>query len=402
MKRCLLWILLTLLAPPVFAHSASTSYLAIEPATGREVAFTWRIALRDVDALLDLDADGDGRLTWGEVDDRARDITPLARRALALAVPGTDGACTTSFGPAQWQHIDGGGFLVLAGRALCPAPVGRVQLIYRLFAGIDPSHRALVRLPGSAQPASLAPESSLAFAANSAATGEATAHSFGAMFADGVRHILSGLDHLLFLVALMLPAVVERREQRWTARADLRAALAHVAWIATAFTIAHSITLALASFGVVRVPASVIEPLIAATVLATALNNLWPVVATGVRRVRLRPDPWIRLCRGAGAAWPAGFRTGARAARLQPGRGRWAVDHRRAVLRAAGTGAPLARVSALDPRRRLGRAGAARLRVDRRASLSGRDPACLTRQTQGKRHVVGSTAPEFESARLAA
>jgi hypothetical protein len=100
------------------------------------------------------------------------------------------------------------------------------------------------------------------------------------MFSDGVGHILGGLDHLLFLVALMLPAVVERRGGRWAARNDLRAALLQVVWIATAFTVAHSITLGLASFGLVRVPASIIEPLIAATVLATALNNLWPIVTT--------------------------------------------------------------------------------------------------------------------------
>lgn len=281
MKRFLLWFLLTVLpSAPVFAHSASTSYLAIEPPSGREVAFAWRIALRDVDALLDLDADGDGRLTWGEVDDRATDIAHLARRSLALSTSDADRACTTSFDPPLWQRIDGSGFVVLSGRALCPALTGRVRLTYRLFAGLDPSHRGFVRLPGSAQPASLAPGASLTFAANIAASAaaEAAAHRFGAMFADGVRHIPGGLDHLLFLVALMLPAVVERRDRRWAARADLRAVLAQVAWIATAFTIAHSITLGLASFGVLRVPASVIEPLIAATVLATALNNLWPVV----------------------------------------------------------------------------------------------------------------------------
>jgi hydrogenase/urease accessory protein HupE len=100
----------------------------------------------------------------------------------------------------------------------------------------------------------------------------------GAIFANGVLHILGGLDHLLFLVALVLPAVVERRDRRWIARLDLRAALLQVAWIATAFTAAHSITLGLASFGLVRLPASVIEPLIAVTVLAAALNNLWPLV----------------------------------------------------------------------------------------------------------------------------
>jgi hypothetical protein len=282
MKRFLLWLVLSVLAPsaPVFAHSASSSYLAIDPPLGREVAFTWRIALRDVDALLDLDADRNGRLTWAEVDDRMPDILHLARGSLALSTADTEEACATSFGPPRWQRLDDGGLLVLPGRARCPAHAGRVQLVYRLFAGVDPTHRALVSVPGATQPISLAPEATLSLAANGCGNYPAAAERFSAMFADGVRHILGGLDHLLFLIALMLPAVVERRDSRWTARLDLRAALVQVAWIATAFTIAHSITLGLASFGVLRVPASVIEPLIAATVLAAALNNLWPVVTT--------------------------------------------------------------------------------------------------------------------------
>jgi hypothetical protein len=283
MKRFLLGLVLSVLAPsaPVFAHSASSSYLAIDPPLGREVAFTWRIALRDLDALLDLDADGDGRLTWAEVDDRVPDILQLARGSLALSTSDTEESCTTSFDAPGWQRLDDGGLLVLPGHARCPAQAGRVQLVYRLFAGVDPTHRALVSVPGATQPISLAPEATLSLAASgAAATGEAAAQRFGAMFTDGVRHILGGLDHLLFLIALMLPTVVERRDSRWTARLDLRAALVQVAWIATAFTIAHSITLGLASFGVLRVPAPVIEPLIAATVLAAALNNLWTVVTT--------------------------------------------------------------------------------------------------------------------------
>ncbi len=96
--------------------------------------------------------------------------------------------------------------------------------------------------------------------------------------APAIGHILSGIDHLLFLVALMLPAVVTRRDGAWAARDDRRAALMQVVWIATAFTLAHSLTLAVATLGWLRVAPAVIEPLVALTVLAAALNNLKPVV----------------------------------------------------------------------------------------------------------------------------
>ena len=279
--RAALALVVALLAAPALAHSSSTSYLQIDAAGDGALPFTWRLSLRDADALLDLDADADGRLTWGEVEDRAPQILQLAGQAITLGTAA--GRCATRLETPRWQQIDGNGHLVLAGRAACPAAGDRVQLDYRLFAGIDASHRALVRVPGSPAPASLAPGGTLDFAASGAGAAPDAAPAgarFAAMASDGVLHILGGLDHLLFLVALMLPAVLERRERRWVARADLRSALLQVAWIATAFTVAHSITLGLASFGVLRVPARIIEPLIAATVLATALNNLWPLVTT--------------------------------------------------------------------------------------------------------------------------
>jgi len=280
MWRQLLVMLALLGANAVHAHSASTSYLKIEAARGNEVPLAWRIALRDVDALLDLDVDRDGKLTWGEVDDRASEITQLAARSLEARTG--NGTCPPVWGAPRLETIDGTGYLHLAGRARCATPPARVEVQYRLFAGIDPSHRALVTTPDTTRPALVAPNGRLPVQFTAQAWRDtAPEHGgIGAMFEDGVLHILGGFDHMLFLVALMLPAVVERRNGRWVARAGVRGALVQVAWIATAFTLAHSITLALASFNLVRVPARVIEPLIAATVLATALNNLWPVVTT--------------------------------------------------------------------------------------------------------------------------
>ena len=77
---------------------------------------------------------------------------------------------------------------------------------------------------------------------------------------------------------LAAAAVLQRCDGGWIARENVGSALVTVIWIATAFTVAHSLTLGLAAFGVVRIPASVIEPLIALTILFTALNNVWPVV----------------------------------------------------------------------------------------------------------------------------
>ena len=74
----------------------------------------------------------------------------------------------------------------------------------------------------------------------------------------GIHHIFLGPDHILFIVGLLL----------------LGGTLARVLRVATAFTLAHSITLALAVLGVVRLPGRVIEPLIALSVVYVGFENL--------------------------------------------------------------------------------------------------------------------------------
>jgi hydrogenase/urease accessory protein HupE len=82
----------------------------------------------------------------------------------------------------------------------------------------------------------------------------------------GVEHIIGGIDHLLFLLALLA----------------LSTSLWQTVKIVTAFTVAHSITLSLAVLGVVDVPSSIVEPLIAASIVWVAVENL--VAPTGAGR----------------------------------------------------------------------------------------------------------------------
>jgi hypothetical protein len=82
-----------------------------------------------------------------------------------------------------------------------------------------------------------------------------------------VHHILTGYDHLLFLLCLLLPAVLGSGTVAWR----------RVAGIVTLFTLAHSTTLALAALGHVRAPPALVEPAIALTIALAALDNLVPL-----------------------------------------------------------------------------------------------------------------------------
>jgi len=96
-----------------------------------------------------------------------------------------------------------------------------------------------------------------------------------------VWHIWLGYDHILFLVSLLLPAVLVRREGRWQSVPDFSGAFWDVARVVTAFTLAHSITLTLAALGVVALPSRWVESAIALSVVLAALNNVFPIVERG-------------------------------------------------------------------------------------------------------------------------
>ena len=91
---------------------------------------------------------------------------------------------------------------------------------------------------------------------------------FAAMFRLGLRHIAEGNDHILLLLALILPAPLMAEGGRWGGYAGGRTALRRIVKVVTAFTIGHSITLVLAQhWGVALLPAAVVESAIAVSIL---------------------------------------------------------------------------------------------------------------------------------------
>ncbi len=93
---------------------------------------------------------------------------------------------------------------------------------------------------------------------------------------QGIVHIGIGLDHILFIVVLLLSAVVKNQGGRWVPVDGIKAAFINTLKIVTIFTVAHSITLTLAALDLVNVPAAIVETIIALSIIAMALKNLFP------------------------------------------------------------------------------------------------------------------------------
>jgi hypothetical protein len=100
---------------------------------------------------------------------------------------------------------------------------------------------------------------------------------FASLFQLGMRHIGKGTDHLLFLLTLLLPAPLFVTGSCWAGVAAVRQSVLRILKIVTAFTVAHSITLALATLGLVHVLSRPVEVLIAISILVSAIHATRPL-----------------------------------------------------------------------------------------------------------------------------
>jgi hypothetical protein len=275
--RCCAALLAAWLCCPTLAlaHKSSDSYLHLRADQGTVPQLQWDIALRDLDVVLGLDADGDGQLRWGEVRARQRDIVAYAFEHLQLE---RNKIACNPVAPRLLldEHTDGA-YAVLQAEIHCPDGLWPQQIAYRLFAGVDSGHRGLLNATQGAATvvAVLGGDATTIDIDFAPRTGWRRLSSFAA---TGVRHVWSGLDHLSFLLSLLLPAVLLRVGRRWLPQTGLRPAFIEVCKIVTAFTVAHSITLSLATLGVLRLPSRLTESAIALSVAVAALNNLLPWV----------------------------------------------------------------------------------------------------------------------------
>jgi hypothetical protein len=260
------------------AHQLSSSYLTLR-VDGTNIRGQWDIALRDLDHAIGLDANGDGEITWGELRSRHDEV---AAYALArLGVQNEAGPCPTRAIEHLADNHSDGAYAVLRFVATCPGTPGALSVAYNMFFDVDPLHKGLLRLEyqGRTTSAIFDPERPSQRFGLEGVSGFFQFLDFGR---HGVWHIWIGFDHILFLLALLLPAVLYRESNRWLAVARFREAFWDVFKIVTSFTVAHSITLSLAALEVVTIPSRIAESAIAVSVLLAALNNLYPVV-TGRR-----------------------------------------------------------------------------------------------------------------------
>jgi hypothetical protein len=272
---------LVLTGPLAQAHIASNGFLSLQ-VDRAQVSGALELAIRDGELAVGLDRDGDGRVTWGEL--RASQTALQVYVLGHLHFAGAEGQCRMGFGPVQVNERVDGRYLWLPVTAACGGVLKKLSIDYTVLDAEDPSHRGLLSLSanGATQTAVLGGGSTLRlFELDHPSPWSA----FIEYLRAGVGHIWSGIDHLLFLLSLLLPAVLARRQNRWEAVPMAAPAFISIVKVVTAFTLAHSMTLSLAAFDVIRLPARLTESVIAASIIVAALNNVFPRVTEGRWRI---------------------------------------------------------------------------------------------------------------------
>jgi len=276
-KRPLLATLLLLAlcgaAGPAFAHATSTSYLLLDVPQGEApVTLRWDLSLQNIVWSVFIDQDYDGVVTWKEIQDaRVHNIEPAVLAEIALQRGGV--ACRLAVRDLALAQRGGQNFLSVAMTARCPES-GLLAVGGSLFMSGDASQRVLLSATrgqqklagvlGADAPTWIEPAQPSAWA------------SFVRFVREGVWHVALGYDHIAFVLLLLLPSVLRSENGQWRSAGRLSDVARDIVTIITAFTIAHSTTLALAVTGTVHLPSQPIEVAIAASIAVAGGINLLP------------------------------------------------------------------------------------------------------------------------------
>ncbi len=262
--------------PLAMAHSASDSFFTLEL---KQDSLSGRLdlALRDLEYLLSLDDNQDGAITWGELRAHRSAISAYVSERLSISRDAQP--CEFHIRDLLVDIHSDGAYAVLQLEGACPKALqenDRLSVVYRMFFDADPQHRGLfdMTVQGLQHIGVFTPgRTEISFEAGQSTSAEQAVH----FLKEGILHIWGGFDHILFLLALLFPAVLQRDGKSWHGASSYKKVLIAVAGTVTAFTIAHSITLALSVMHVVVLPSRFIESVIALSVALAALNNLYPL-----------------------------------------------------------------------------------------------------------------------------
>jgi hypothetical protein len=262
------------------AHNLGESYLYLQIYRDR-VSGRFEIALSDLNPALGLSGT-DREITQGNFEERVGFLKDYYLEHVAIS---------SEQGPHPIQFTTDDVLDVEEGFALLSFDLGDMEEVpevltidYSVLFDEEPSHRGFLLVEHNWATGTFANENriSLVFGPSSRRqdfdlTSSGRLRGFLALVRLGAEHMLLGLDHIFFLLALLLPVALRREVGGWQALESFRPALVNVVIIVTAFVAAHAVALSLASLGLLHLPEALVETVIAASTTLAAANILFPL-----------------------------------------------------------------------------------------------------------------------------
>ncbi len=282
--RFVLSLLGIVMLVPAQAHVMGQSYVFLS-IDEHSISGRVEITIKDLNRVLDLDFPEDGSVTMQQMlvhadlmDDYILQKIAFARMGDASEITIVDhGYLNTSF--AQYVRLY---------FQLPPAskPTAYLDVKNNLVFHSDDEHRSLLVVENNWKTGLFDNEIVIALTFSSDNSQQRLDLSKGSVFTGllafvklGMHHIWIGADHILFLIALLLPGVMLYIDRRWTGVPHFKSAVVNIIKIVTVFTVAHSITLSLAALGLVTLPSRLVESVIAISIAIAALYILIPRVS---------------------------------------------------------------------------------------------------------------------------
>lgn len=261
-RACWMLLFCTLFTATSFAHDPGLSNVDLKLESNRLAALLVYNYL-DIEGAVQVDKDLNRVITPEEVNAAKAQLEDLARNAIIVNMDGTIVAPSEVLVRIAKAPEDGRDTAYFS-LVYSSAPSSSLLIQSNIMEKLSRGHREYLKLTNAAGNTIAErlldannPTAEVTAGELSAALGRW--HTFKQFLILGIEHILLGFDHLCFLLALLLVATT----------------LGSVIKIVTSFTIAHSITLALAAFDKVTLSPSIVEPMIAVSIVYVGLENIW-------------------------------------------------------------------------------------------------------------------------------
>lgn len=276
------FIILVTCPRQLLAHSLGEGYIFID-VSDTSLSGWVEITLTDLDAALGIDNNSDGKVSEVEMTTNLDRIRSYVFDRVGIGEEQRD--YKLRFTDHELRNVNLSRYLMLKFETDENQVPDVLRIQYRMLFDVDSMHRGflVINSNGKSDFVNTGEGVTLIFSPQKTEQElDVTRLSAWTSFLDflkhGIWHIWIGFDHVLFLIALVLPSVLVWRNSRWEPVSDFRHAMWNVVKIVTLFTIAHTITLTLATLNLVQLPGRFVEAIIAASVVVAALNNIFPVI----------------------------------------------------------------------------------------------------------------------------